>query len=1041
MTTTATKKLIQQLIFGGGHVNEESIEENIDKIEEEELRKGARRPSAYVDVFENVAKLVISSERHLLSDQELDFIEQFSKLCYNTRYCLVRLVLRKPNQWHPVSNLEKFKKEIGDDGLLPAIADLCQPIESLVKQEPYDDSQEQIKAEPVEAPIVVKLEPTPDEFRVKLEDDGCEIIDLTMEEEEDVKLDISSSAPASSSNCSATASSSKHTAPATLLEDPIQALLQSRDDEADLTFFCQDESAMSVQEILERLNVDQIKALAKEMKCKVKQSQSKKSDIIATLLTTAACQSVLSFASEPKGKGKGKGKAKDTGLRQTLLPFFSSGKGLNPTKKPINQEERLRQMAMKLLGKCVRVNFDVFRLFRRLHIVGYRETEHPSALLLPELLHRFKKRSYTRVEHMRSSCIWSSREDLLAYEKALHLESLLDDVIEGTKDSDKALQARAQSRPRMKEQFVTPGPSGHLTTPLRSPGSISNLHFSSTPAVKAKEEQGQQNFHSTGDNIEEPIVEIRKELVVKSHVDNWLYSMCKECVARFTQVAKMVAPGLERFADGYVCIRMLCKATSALGPLKEYEKEQEILNFLLSQTFWRRGKRAQWYRRRAIVQGHLIAQASSQQKKFELRAQCMVWLRDGLLDEDVGIVWRPDLINRLMKLEKQLKLPPEQRSTSDGRMRPPETIEVYAIKIANPVKFDVLGRPIEEKENTPDLLAYMIPKKESPKIGETGKSSWQGRDGIVNVETVALEHYENQGYTGFHSETRLLTTIFGLLFWDIIFADVPGAFETPFQFAPLDMFEDTFYHARKERIDARLKEIKDDDWRKYLQRHEDAYREKKTWCIGVSWELCSKEDLLTIFECIGKDSLAIICELFCQDYKGRSSGGPDLFVWKAKECVCKFVEVKGPGDRPQENQKYWFDSLHRAKVDVEICKVIDDNDKAGQSAAAGSKKRKAKTSSATYRRKGAPADITSDEVDYEALDLKPEDGSDFLAPDPADSPSRRKRRRISEPTYELEFPQQTGQVTFIDASTSLLVVSPSRPSGWGDLVTSSKIRH
>jgi Fanconi-associated nuclease 1 len=30
---------------------------------------------------------------------------------------------------------------------------------------------------------------------------------------------------------------------------------------------------------------------------------------------------------------------------------------------------------------------------------------------------------------------------------------------------------------------------------------------------------------------------------------------------------------------------------------------------------------------------------------------------------------------------------------------------------------------------------------------------------------------------------------------------------------------------------------------------------------------------------------------------------PDLVVWNAERSVCKFVEVKGPGDRPQENQK------------------------------------------------------------------------------------------------------------------------------------------
>jgi hypothetical protein len=30
---------------------------------------------------------------------------------------------------------------------------------------------------------------------------------------------------------------------------------------------------------------------------------------------------------------------------------------------------------------------------------------------------------------------------------------------------------------------------------------------------------------------------------------------------------------------------------------------------------------------------------------------------------------------------------------------------------------------------------------------------------------------------------------------------------------------------------------------------------------------------------------------------------PDLVVWNAERRICKFVEVKGPGDRPQENQK------------------------------------------------------------------------------------------------------------------------------------------
>lgn len=126
--------------------------------------------------------------------------------------------------------------------------------------------------------------------------------------------------------------------------------------------------------------------------------------------------------------------------------------------------------------------------------------------------------------------------------------------------------------------------------------------------------------------------------------------------------------------------------------------------------------------------------------------------------------------------------------------------------------------------------------------------------------------------------------------------------------------------------------------------------------------------MLTTNQCIGSQSLAMICQLFCEDYKGRSSGGPDLFVWKKKEGTCKFVEVKGPGDRPQENQKYWFDSLLRSNVDVELCYVEDIKD--DQSVAGSSKKRKINTSNS--RRKTKNGNL-SDEQDYDQLDLEPEE--------------------------------------------------------------------
>jgi Fanconi-associated nuclease 1 len=144
-----------------------------------------------------------------------------------------------------------------------------------------------------------------------------------------------------------------------------------------------------------------------------------------------------------------------------------------------------------------------------------------------------------------------------------------------------------------------------------------------------------------------------------------------------------------------------------------------------------------------------------------------------------------------------------------------------------------------------DTMRVLTPIKGVQK----GKSIWEGEGKeVVNVETYALQHYERLGYKGYHCEGRIVTTLFGLLFWDIIFAPIPGAFETPYQTAPLDIFEDTFYHAREELIEQRLDEISRDNARQIIQNVDDEHRECGTWCLGVRWELFPKEDLLEIAE-------------------------------------------------------------------------------------------------------------------------------------------------------------------------------------------------
>ena len=33
-----------------------------------------------------------------------------------------------------------------------------------------------------------------------------------------------------------------------------------------------------------------------------------------------------------------------------------------------------------------------------------------------------------------------------------------------------------------------------------------------------------------------------------------------------------------------------------------------------------------------------------------------------------------------------------------------------------------------------------------------------------------------------------------------------------------------------------------------LERHDDKYRAKETWCVGVRWDLCPKRDLVEVVE-------------------------------------------------------------------------------------------------------------------------------------------------------------------------------------------------
>lgn len=100
--------------------------------------------------------------------------------------------------------------------------------------------------------------------------------------------------------------------------------------------------------------------------------------------------------------------------------------------------------------------------------------------------------------------------------------------------------------------------------------------------------------------------------------------------------------------------------------------------------------------------------------------------------------------------------------------------------------------------------------------------------------------------------------LFALLFWDILFDSVPGAFETPYQCAPLDLVDDTFYFARQDKIEARLKDIEQGKGPEFVNKHDAAHRERNNLCVGVNWERYGRQELLEIVNVSGPSSFLLI---------------------------------------------------------------------------------------------------------------------------------------------------------------------------------------
>jgi hypothetical protein len=172
------------------------------------------------------------------------------------------------------------------------------------------------------------------------------------------------------------------------------------------------------------------------------------------------------------------------------------------------------------------------------------------------------------------------------------------------------------------------------------------------------------------------------------------------------------------------------------------------------------------------------------------------------------------------------------------------------------------------------------------------------------VERDAQLHFQGQWHTAHYVENSLMNTLFGLAFWEQIFADVPGAFYNAYQGVPKDMYESGFAARRAQGITRRLDELRSADLHDVLM---DAYKRYEGYqCHWTDWRTVDENLLSTALTIIPARDLFAIWERLLFDPAENRSGFPDLIAFGEQAGEYSMIEVKGPGDALQNNQKRWL---------------------------------------------------------------------------------------------------------------------------------------
>jgi hypothetical protein len=231
-----------------------------------------------------------------------------------------------------------------------------------------------------------------------------------------------------------------------------------------------------------------------------------------------------------------------------------------------------------------------------------------------------------------------------------------------------------------------------------------------------------------------------------------------------------------------------------------------------------------------------------------------------------------------------------------------------------------------ERQQVSRILPRLFRRLGGPRASRQRYEGWSTFSLSVPVpeEDISVEHatraFLAEPQAPVHYvENSLINSLFGLLCWDVIFLPLPGAFFHEFHAAPADLFSPDFQRRRAKEFEACFAQLSTGEYRETMRR--TFGRKAGIQSAFVSWGLLTAELLEVALECLPPAHLERCFRRILQDVKANRAGLPDLIQFWPRERRYRMIEVKGPGDRLQDNQIRWLHFCASHDMPVSVCHV------------------------------------------------------------------------------------------------------------------------